>query len=54
MLKNDDVLRFKVTPKISEDIKEHLEYKLKKTTENSGTISMSWEKVTIEFPFKVK
>ena len=51
---NEDVLRFKVTPEISEEIKEHLEYKVEKTTENSGTISMSWEKVTIEFPFKVK
>ncbi|MBF4983328.1 DUF2911 domain-containing protein [Nonlabens mediterrranea] len=50
----DDVLRFKVTPKISEEIKEHLEYKVEKTTENSGTISMSWEKVTIEFPFEIK
>ncbi len=46
----DDVLRFKVTPKISEEIKEHLEYNVNKTTETSGTISMSWEKVTIEFP----
>lgn len=51
---NDDVLRFKVTPKTSEDIKEHLEYKVNKSTENSGTISMSWEKVTIEFPFEIK
>jgi hypothetical protein len=50
----DDVLRFKVTPKISEEIKEHLEYKVDKTTETSGTISMSWEKVTIEFPFEIK
>ncbi len=51
---NDDVLRFKVTPKISEEIKEHLEYNVNKTTETSGTISMSWEKVTIEFPFEIK
>ena len=51
---NDDVLRFKVTPKISNEIKEHLEYKVNKTTEKSGTISMSWEKVTVEFPFEIK
>ncbi len=51
---SDDVLRFKATPKISEEIKEHLEYKINKTTETSGTISMSWEKVTIEFPFEIK
>ncbi|WP_298504550.1 DUF2911 domain-containing protein [uncultured Maribacter sp.] len=50
----NDVLRFKVTPKISEEIKEHLEYKVTKTTDNSGTISLSWEKVLVEFPFEVK
>jgi hypothetical protein len=51
---NDDVLRFKVTPKISEEIKEHLEYTVNKSSDTSGTIKMSWEKVTIEFPFEVK
>lgn len=50
----NDVLRFKVTPKIFEEIKEHLEYKVTKTTDNSGTISLSWEKVIVEFPFEVK
>lgn len=50
----DDVLRFKVTPKISEEIQEHLEYNVTKTSETSGTISLSWEKVTIKFPFTVK
>lgn len=49
----DDVIRFKVTPKISEDIQEHLEYKVTKTGDNSGTISMNWEKATIEFPFTI-
>lgn len=49
----DDILRFKVTPKISEDIQEHLEYKVTKITDTSGTIGLSWEKVTIEFPFEV-
>ena len=50
---NDDVIRFKVTPKISEDIQEHLEYKVSKTSENSGTINMKWEKVNVEFPFTI-
>ncbi|MDB4291816.1 DUF2911 domain-containing protein [Maribacter sp.] len=50
----DDVLRFKVTPKISEEIKEHLEYKVNKTSNDSGTISLSWEKVIVEFPFQIK
>ena len=49
----DDVLQFKVTPKISEEVQEHLEYKITKTNNTSGTISMSWEKVAIDFPFEV-
>lgn len=50
----DDVLRFKVRPKISEVIQEHLEYNVIKTSETSGTIGLSWEKVTIKFPFTLK
>ena len=50
----DDVVRFKVTPKISEEIQEHLEYKVTKTTDDSGTISLSWEKIIVELPFEVK
>jgi hypothetical protein len=49
----DDVIRFKVTPIISEDIKEHLEYKVNKISETDGTISLAWEKVTISFPFSI-
>ena len=49
----DDVLTFKVSPDLSENIQEHLEYKVNKTNDTEGTISMSWEKVTISFPFKV-
>ncbi len=49
----DDVLRFKVTPKISEDVQEHLEYRVTKNTEESGTIEMAWEKVRIMFPFQI-
>jgi hypothetical protein len=49
----EDVLRFKVAPKMSEDIQEHLEYKITKTDNTSGTINMSWEKVSIEFPFEI-
>jgi len=50
---NDDVIRFKVTPSISDEIIEHLEYKVNKISETEGTISLAWEKVTISFPFKV-
>jgi hypothetical protein len=49
----EDVLRFKVSPKISENIQEHLEYNVIKANDTSGTIKMSWEKVTIAFPFSV-
>ncbi len=50
---NDDVIRFKVTPSISDKITEHLEYKVNKIGETEGSISLAWEKVTISFPFKI-
>ena len=49
----DDVLQFKVTPKISEEVQEHLEYKIVRTSDVSGIMSLSWEKVVVEFPFEV-
>ena len=49
----EDILRFTTTPQISETIQEQLEYTVNKATDSSGTISMSWEKVTIEFPFQI-
>jgi hypothetical protein len=50
---NDDVLRFTVSPELSENIQEHLEYKVIKNNNTSGIITLSWEKVTIQFPFEV-
>lgn len=50
----DDVIRFKITPILSEEITEHLEYKVNKIDDKSGTISMAWEKVKLEFPFAIK
>ena len=50
----DDVLRFKVTPVISDNITEQLEYKVSKNSDSSGSISFSWEKVSISFSFDVK
>jgi hypothetical protein len=50
----EDVLRFKITPKTAEAIQEHLEYKVTKTSDSSGIIALSWEKINIEFPFEVK
>lgn len=49
----DDVIRFKVIPSISDEITEHLEYKVNKVSETEGTISLAWEKVMISFPVKV-
>ena len=51
---NDDVIRFKITPTLSEEITEHLEYMVNKIDNKSGTISMAWEKVKLEFPFAIK
>jgi len=50
---NDDVIRFNVTPSISDEIIEHLEYKITKVSEKEGSISLAWEKVTISFPFNI-
>ena len=49
-----DVFRFKVKPTFSEKIKENLEYKVSRVNDAEGEISLAWEKVTINFNFKVK
>lgn len=51
-IKNDK-LRIKIKPSISEDITEHLLYQVKKISDSQGNISMSWEKITINFNFEV-
>ena len=50
---NDDVIRFNVTPSISDEIIEHLDYTITKVSEKEGSISLAWEKVTISFPFNI-
>ena len=50
----DDVIRFKVQPVISDEIKEHLEYKVNNINDDEGSISLAWEKIKIEFPFTIK
>lgn len=50
----EDAIRIQVTPTISDEITEHLEYKVNKISDTEGTISLSWEKVTVSFPFKLK
>lgn len=51
---NEDIIRFKVTPSISEEITEHLEYKINKVNDKEGVISLTWEKVSLNFNFKIK
>ena len=48
---NDDVLRFDVSPEISEEITEQLIYKVERLDDKEGIISLSWEKVTVSFSF---
>jgi hypothetical protein len=48
---NDDVLRIDVTPEISEEITEQLTYKVEGLNDKEGIISLSWEKVSVSFPF---
>ena len=48
---NEDVLRFDVTPEISEEIIEQLTYQVEKLNDEGGIISLSWEKVSVSFPF---
>jgi hypothetical protein len=50
----EDVLRFKVKSILSETTTEHLEYKVKKTSDTQGSISLAWEKVLIDFNFIVQ
>ncbi|NNV54028.1 DUF2911 domain-containing protein [Panacibacter sp. KCS-6] len=48
----EDVLRMAVKP-IENKMIQRLTYTIKNTSENSGSISMEWEKIKIEVPFKV-
>ena len=50
----EDVVRFKVKPIISENITEHLVYKVKKANNGEGIISLAWEKVSLDFNFSIK
>lgn len=50
----EDALRLIVEPEISEEITEHLIYSVDETGTNEGTISLAWEKVKVQFAFKVK
>lgn len=45
----EDVMRFEVTPENVEELTEALTYTVASTGDNTGTISVSWEKVKISF-----
>jgi hypothetical protein len=49
----EDVIRYKAIPIVSEESTEHLLYKISKTNESEGVISMAWERITINIPFKL-
>lgn len=51
---DEDVLRLTVKPKTSNDITEHLTYTVEETAANEGMVSLAWEKVSVQFNFKVK
>ena len=49
----EDVLRFEVIPVISKDITEQLVYRVQRTSDKEGLISLSWEKITVSIPFSI-
>lgn len=51
---NEDVLRFEVTPENTDTFVEQLTYRVERTNETEGKISLSWEKTSVSFPFSVK
>ena len=50
----EDVFRVDVIPATLENLQEHLEYKVIKSDEQSGIISLAWEKTKVEILFKIK
>ena len=50
----EDVIRVDVMPTTLENLQEHLEYKVIKSDEQSGIISLAWEKTNVEIPFNLK
>lgn len=51
---NQDVLRVKVKPVMSDEVTEHLKYTINSTSDDEGSITLAWEKVTVSFNVKVK
>ena len=51
--REEDVLRVVVIPETSNQITEHLTYLVEETATNQGAITLSWEKLKVQMPFKV-
>lgn len=49
----ENVVTLEVSPIELEEIQEALKYEITKTSDNSGYITLAWEKVKIEIPFVV-
>lgn len=50
----DDVLRIQVKPETLNQHQERLKYEINKTSETEGAFRISWEKIGVTVPFKVK
>jgi hypothetical protein len=49
----DDLVRVKVKPIKKDNTLERLQYFIKNSGDNKGTIAIEWEKVRIEFPLQI-
>lgn len=48
-----DVVRVKATPMLLDTLQESLQFDVKETSKNEGTISVRWEKLALSLPIKV-
>jgi hypothetical protein len=49
----EDVTRFTITPKLLADTKERLEYAIESESDSKGTLTISWEKISLIIPLEV-
>lgn len=51
--REEDVLRVVVIPETSNQITEHLTYLVEEKAANEGMMTLSWERVRVQMPFKL-
>jgi hypothetical protein len=51
---NEDLVRVKVRPEILDNPVQRLTYEIKKTSENSASISLTWDKIKVDLPVQIK